>query len=82
VSLAIRDLFVPGTDFFICDYDIDYFDYRMRVKKTPTPPPTARSVSAYGFNAFDSAISASVSNWMQYIRPDGNADQHRKGAPQ
>jgi len=54
----------------------------MKVKGTVLPPPMARSVSAYGFNAFDSTISASVSNWRQYIRPDGNADQHRKGAPQ
>lgn len=82
VSLRVRDIFVPGSDFFLCEYDVDTFAQRMRVRRTPTPPPVARSIAAHGFNAFDSAASGNVSNWVQYIRPDGNMDNYRKGAPQ
>lgn len=82
VSLRIRDIFVPGSDFFVCDYDVDAFAQRMRVRRTPTPRPVARAIAAHGFNAFDSAASGNVSNWVQYIRPDGNMDNYRKGAPQ
>lgn len=82
VSLKIRDIFVPGSDHFISEYDFKDFALRMRVRLEPTPPPSVRTINARGFNAFDSAASGNVSNWVQYIRPDGNMDNYRKGAPQ
>lgn len=82
VSLKIRDIFVPGSDHFISEYDFKDFALRMRVRLEPTPPPGTRTIAAHGFNAFDSAAPGNVSNWVQYIRPDGNMDNYRKGAPQ
>ena len=82
VSLKIRDIFVPGSDHFISEYDFKDFALRMRVRLEPTPPPSVRTINARGFNAFDSAASGNVSNWVQFIRPDGNMDNYRKGAPQ
>lgn len=81
VSLKIRDIFVPGADHFISEYDFRDFALRMRVLNRPTAGPATQGVAVLGFNAFDS-LPSNVSNWVQYIRPDGNMDNYRKGAPQ
>lgn len=81
-SLRIRDIFVPGEDHFISEYNFRDFALRMRVLNRPTAGPVTQGVAVRGFNAFDSAISGNVSNWVQYIRPDGNMNNFRKGAPQ
>jgi hypothetical protein len=81
VSLKIRDIFVPGADHFISEYDFRDFALRMRVLNRPTAGPVTQGVAVRGFNAFDSKAS-NVTNWTQYIRPDGNMDNYRKGALQ
>ena len=81
VSLAVRDLPVQGWDSFECEYDIAQFDKRMRVTRTPTPKPPVQHIGARG--APPSTIGTpDLRAGRHYIRPDGNAEQYRKGAPQ
>jgi len=37
ISLRVRDVFIPGSDFFLCEYDIDAFEQRMRVEEDADP---------------------------------------------
>lgn len=81
VSLRVRELVASGSDFLVMDYDINNFHGRMTVKRSPPPaPPAAQGVLPVGF---DSAVMGldSARNAVHYIRPDGNSDQYRKGAP-
>lgn len=80
VSLAVRDLPVQGFDAFACEYDIDNFDKRMRVKVTPVPGPAPMTLSPAGVPA-PGVGAPSTRMGAHYIRPDGNAETYRKGAP-
>ena len=81
VSLRVRDMPVQGFDAFECTHDVQNFDKRMRVTRTPTPRPPARTLAVAGFDALQSA-APDLRAGRHYIRPDGNAEQYRKGAPQ
>lgn len=81
VSLKIRGIAVPGFDAFLSEYDFRNFALRMRVRGTPAAGPVTQGVVVQGFDAFSSACPGNISNWVQYIRPDGNMDNYRKGAP-
>ena len=81
ISLRVRDMPVQGFDAFESTYDLDHFDLRMRVRGTPVPPQPAQVLGAVGI------VPAPVGTpdarrGTHYIRPDGNAEQYRKGAPQ
>lgn len=80
VSLRVRDVFVPGSDQFLCEYDFFNFNARMRVSTHRPVAPAARSIGPSGFDAMSTGVG-NISNWVQYIRPDGNMDNYRKGAP-
>lgn len=81
VSLRVRDLPIEGWDSFVCEYALGEFDRRMRVRGTPAPqPPTLRIGTAGAASSCVGAPSTRIGT--HYIRPDGNSDQHRKGAPQ
>lgn len=77
ISLKVRDLRVDGFDAFACEYDYTAFDKRMRVTKTPLPKPS-QSIQPVGFDAFSQGVP-NIKPAVHYIRPDGNADQFRKG---
>ena len=81
VSLAVRDLPVQGWDSFEVGYDVSQFDKRMRVTRTPTPRPPTQGVGAVGIGPVP-AGTPDARRGTHYIRPDGNADVYRKGAPQ
>lgn len=81
VSLRVRDMPVRGFDAFESTYDLDHFDLRMRVRGTPVPPPPAQVLGAVGIDPA-SAGTPDLRAGRHYIRPDGNAEQYRKGAPQ
>lgn len=81
VSLRVRDMPVQGWDSFECGYDISQFDKRMRVTRTPTPRPPTQGISPLGMPATD-IPAPDLRAGRHYIRPDGNAEQYRKGAPQ
>lgn len=81
VSLRVRDVAMQGFDAFESTYDLTNFDLRMRVRGTPVPPQPAQVLGAVGI------VPAPVGTpdarrGTHYIRPDGNADVYRKGAPQ
>ena len=84
VSWLHRPIYPVGFDPLLMEYDYWDFDKRLRVTKTEangfTPPiPLARSIGVVGFDGFEQGVG-NVSNKVQYIRPDGYADQFRKGA--
>ena len=79
VSLAVRDMPVQGWDSFASEYNIDDFEQRMRVSKTPRSRPV-QTLSAQGV-APRTAGAPDIRPAAHYIRPDGNAETYRKGAP-
>ena len=81
VSLRVRDMPVQGFDAFESTYDLDHFDLRMRVRGTPVPPQPAQVLGAVGIGPAP-AGTPDARRGTHYIRPDGNADVYRKGAPE
>ena len=80
VSLRVRDLFVPGDDFMqVAEYDPMEFAKRMMVRNASTPRPPAQGIGPAGFDTF-AAGTPGARLGAHYIRPDGNAEQYRKGA--
>ena len=78
VSFRVRDVAMQGFDAFLSEYDLEAFDKRMRVTRREQPRP-AHMVAPVGILATDFAAS-DVMPGVHFIRPDGNADQYRKGA--
>lgn len=78
ISHRVRGIEIDGFDTFRSEYDIDNFAGRMKVTKTPLPPPPASTISADGFDAYLSGVT-SLKHGQHFIRPDGNSDQFRKG---
>ena len=82
VSHRVREVRGEGYDAFLSEYDLLAFDKRMRVMRGAAGGPSvkpARSLAAVGFEGFASS-TPNARLAVQYIRPDGNADQFRKGA--
>ena len=77
ISLKIRELKLSGFDSFVCDYELSSFNKRMRVTRTNIPKPV-KYLSPVGFDAFSQGVP-NIKPAVHYIRPDGNADQFRKG---
>ncbi|WP_296280903.1 hypothetical protein [uncultured Acinetobacter sp.] len=78
ISLKVRELKLDGFDSFVCEYDYTAFDQRMRVRLTEIPKPV-QGIQCVGFDAFNQGVP-NIKPAVHYIRPDGNADQFRKGA--
>ena len=83
VSNRVREVKGEGFDAFVCEYDLEAFDLRMRVKRGAVGAGSnvkpARPLAPAGFDAFQTA-APNIRPAVHYIRPDGNADQFRKGA--
>lgn len=80
VSLRVRDVRAPGWESFISEYDLENFAHRMRVRTTPLPAPPTQHLHPYG-RPPEHVGTPSTRVGRHYIRPDGNAEQYRKGAP-
>ena len=80
VSHWVREVITVGHDSFVSTYDLEHFEQRMRVKNVDDGLPPRRMVLPAGH---DSCHVSAPSTRMgrHYIRPDGNAEQYRKGAP-
>lgn len=76
ISFYVREIKTKGFDMFVSEYDYTLFNERMRVI-TKVERPT-RQVVAQGFNASLVGV-LDIKPGVQYIRPDGNANQFRKG---
>lgn len=81
VSLFRRDVSVPGFYATEIGYADDAFALRMRVRRGESDTPAARVISPTGAGAPLPGMS-SMMNMRQYIRPDGNMDNYRKGTLQ
>lgn len=78
ISLRVRGITIEGIDSFISEYDLNNFDKRMTVTRPRLPPKPSMRITTEGFNAYQSG-TANIGHGQQYIRPDGNSDQFRKG---
>lgn len=81
VSLRVRDLRMDGFDSAYSGYDIDNFHLRARVCQEAAPRPPTQRVVPEAITATDTP-APDLRAGRHYIRPDGNAEQYRKGAPQ
>ncbi len=79
ISLWIRGVEPVGFDCSVMEYDYQQFDKRMRITRASSGKPAAHSLSPAGFRSSGFGVP-NVRVGRQYIRPDGNSDQHRKGA--
>lgn len=80
VTHRVRQVAVEGFDAFRSEYDLEQFKLRMRVSNAWEPPgPDAREVMPLGMDISDVGVP-NVLPGVHFIRPDGNADQYRKGA--
>lgn len=78
VSNKIREFSVNGFESFVCEYDYTAFDKRMRVIRKELPKQKL-FIESIGFVSSSYGVP-NVKPAAHYIRPDGNADQYRKGA--
>lgn len=78
ISLKIRGLVAQGFESFVMEYDYTQFDKRMRVIRKELPKPKI-FITPVGVDALFVAVP-NIKPAAHYIRPDGNADQYRKGA--
>lgn len=78
ISLRVREIPVKGFVAFRSEYTLEAFDKRMKVKGTT--PDYVEDINI-GVTGIDSMQIGSVGvKWgQQFIRPDGNSDQFRKG---
>ena len=76
ISLKVRDLPLTGFDAFICQYDVNAFEQRMRVTGTPIPRHVT-IITSVGISTAQSG-TPNVVPAVRFIRPDGNSDQYRK----
>jgi len=79
VSRRVRDIVMEGFNAFISEYQLEAFDQRMRVRNAYMPSPKEQEVQAAGFE-FEQEGTPDIKHAVHYIRPDGNANQYRKGA--
>lgn len=78
ISLKVREITIEGSDQLTIGYDYTQFDKRMRVLIIK-PTLAQKNIHALGFDAIRFSVP-NIKPAVHYIRPDGNADQFRKGA--
>ncbi|MEX5287322.1 hypothetical protein [Acinetobacter towneri] len=81
ISLKVRDISVEGFNSFISELDVSNFKGRMKitlVKKPVVIEPKQIVVEAFDITTYG---VPNIRLKTHYIRPDGNSDQYRKGAP-
>lgn len=79
IGLRVREVSVQGFVAFSSGYSLESFYGRMTVKnndKKGIPPIT---VSPIGIDSESQGFTSNVKYVQQFIRPDGNSDQFRKG---
>lgn len=78
ISLKVRNVEAQGFESFVMEYDYTQFDQRMRVVRQELPKPKLL-IKPVSVDALIVAVP-NIKPAVHYIRPDGNADQFRKGA--
>lgn len=80
ISHRVREVAGEGFDAFLCEYDYQAFDKRMRVRRVGDGVIPRQLVHPSGFAAARVG-TPNARPGVHYIRPDGNSDQSRKGVP-
>lgn len=78
ISLKVRNVGVQSFESFVMEYDYTQFDKRMRVVRQELPKQKL-FIESIGFVSSSYGVP-NTKPAAHYIRPDGNADQFRKGA--
>ena len=78
ISLKVRNVEAQGFESFVMEYDYTQFDKRMRVVRQELPKQKL-FIEPIGFDNLTNGVP-NINPAAHYIRPDGNADQYRKGA--
>lgn len=78
ISLKVRNVEAQGFESFAMEYDYTQFDKRMRVVRQELPKQKL-FIESIGFVSSNYGVP-NTKPAAHYIRPDGNADQFRKGA--
>lgn len=81
ISHRVRELHAEGFDDFRSEYQLERFEQRMRVtRRTAHTIPPARQIFAAGVHSAVASGTPDIRPGIHFIRPDGNAEQFRKGA--
>lgn len=81
ISNAVREITAKGSDFSVVnEYDLYAFQHRMKVWNADKNEPVRQHLYTQGFIA-DTYGIPNIKHGVHYIRPDGNSEQYRKGAP-
>jgi len=81
ISHRVRQAEIQGFDAFICEYDYTEFKKRMIVRLGSPSTVVKPAQHLYPQGAIPGMVGVhNIKLHTQYIRPDGNSDQHRKGA--
>lgn len=78
ISLRVREISIEGFNAFASEYDTSNFNERMTVKRNRTQGPEPQRITTQGFDNQKLGLPA-MKYGQQFIRPDGNSDQFRKG---
>lgn len=79
VSLKVRGVSAIGFNAFISEYDITSFKERLRVENADKKLPALMTINPVGLPSALEVGYQEIKLGQQYIRPDGNSDQFRKG---
>ena len=82
ISHRVREAIVPGNDFaLVGEYTPGKFNLRMHIYNRTQPElPVSQRVLVSGFTASAFGV-LDIKPAVHFIRPDGNSDHYRKGAP-
>lgn len=78
ISLRVRELRVTGFNSYDDSFAMGGFNQKLTVKLVPKPSVPVQ-LKAVGFVSSNYGVP-NIKPAVHYIRPDGNADQYRKGA--
>lgn len=78
ISLRVRELRVTGFNSYDDSFSMGGFNQKLTVKLVPKPSVPVQ-LKAVGFVSSSYGVP-NIKPAVHYIRPDGNADQYRKGA--
>lgn len=81
ISHRVREVHPAGFDDFRSEYQLEAFEQRMRVtRRAPSTTIVARNLLAAGAHPASVLGTPDIRPGTHFIRPDGNAEQFRKGA--
>ncbi|MGP9490825.1 hypothetical protein [Psychrobacter sp. AOP7-B1-24] len=81
ISHWIQEVLSEGFESFRSEYSLESFYDRMTVKNADKKLPALLTINTASINPASAIGYQDVKYGQRYIRPDGNSNQYRKGAP-